>query len=121
MNNGVLTAEMGGVMTGHIIPDTNAAYDLGASPFQAFLRVTLPLSIPGVAVGAFLTFVITIGDYVTPQILGGNTEVLIPQAPIDYAKGKLDTGPILKHYIQYASRQLQHPTQRGLDNMLAAA
>ena len=48
-------------------------------------------------------------------------EVLIPQAPIDYAKGKLDTGPILKHYIQYTSRQLQHPTKRGLDNVLAAA
>ncbi len=60
----------------------NAAYDLGASPVQAFLRVTLPLSLPGVAVGAFLTFVITIGDYITPQILGGNTEVLIPQAII---------------------------------------
>ena len=48
-------------------------------------------------------------------------EFLIPQAPIDYAKGKLDTGAILKHYIQYASRQLNHPTQRGLDNMLATA
>lgn len=59
-----------------------AASDLGASSFQVFLRVTLPLSIPGVAVGAFLTFVITIGDYITPQILGGNTEVLIPQAII---------------------------------------
>ena len=58
----------------------HAAADLGASPLQIFLRVTLPLSIPGVAVGAFLTFVITIGDYITPQILGGNTEVLIPQA-----------------------------------------
>ena len=48
-------------------------------------------------------------------------EVLIPQAPIDYAKGKLDTGAILKHYIQYASRQLQYPTQRELDKVLAAA
>lgn len=57
-----------------------AAHDLGASSFAAFRRVILPLSLPGVAVGAFLTFVITIGDYVTPQILGGNTEVLIPQA-----------------------------------------
>ncbi len=57
-----------------------AAADLGASPWQAFLRVTLPLSIPGVAVGAFLTFVIAIGDYITPQILGGNTELLVPQA-----------------------------------------
>ena len=34
MNNGVLTAEMGGVMTGHIIPDTNAAYDLGNAEYK---------------------------------------------------------------------------------------
>lgn len=57
-----------------------AAADLGASPLQVFLRITLPLSIPGVAVGAFITFVIAIGDYITPQILGGGTEVLLPQA-----------------------------------------
>ena len=57
-----------------------AAADLGASPLQVFLRITLPLSLPGVAVGAFITFVICIGDYITPQILGGGTEVLIPQA-----------------------------------------
>ncbi len=56
-----------------------AAADLGASPVQTFLRITLPLSAPGVAAGAFLTFVIAIGDYVTPQILGGNTELLMPQ------------------------------------------
>jgi len=40
----------------------------------------LPLSLPGVAVGAFLTFVIAIGDYITPQILGGGQELLLPQA-----------------------------------------
>jgi spermidine/putrescine transport system permease protein len=57
-----------------------AAADLGASPIQVFLRVTLPLSLPGVAVGAFLTFVIAIGDYITPQILGGGKELLLPQA-----------------------------------------
>ena len=57
-----------------------AAADLGASQLQIFMRVTLPLSIPGIAVGAFLCFVITIGDYITPQILGGNTEMLMPQA-----------------------------------------
>jgi spermidine/putrescine transport system permease protein len=34
---------------------------------------------PGVIVGAFLTFVLCIGDYVTPQILGGNTELALPQ------------------------------------------
>lgn len=57
-----------------------AAQDLGAGQLTVLRRIILPLSIPGVAVGAFLTFVITIGDYVTPQILGGNTELLIPQA-----------------------------------------
>ena len=57
-----------------------AAQDLGASTLGVIWHVILPLSLPGVAVGAFLTFVITIGDYVTPQILGGNTEVLVPQA-----------------------------------------
>ena len=57
-----------------------AASDLGASGIGVFWRITLPLSMPGVAVGAFLTFVVTIGDYITPQILGGNAELLVPQA-----------------------------------------
>ena len=63
------------------IPGTfhKAAEDLGASKLQAFLRVTLPLSMPSVLVGAFLTFVICIGDYATPQILGGNRELLLSQ------------------------------------------
>ncbi|MEL6271974.1 MAG: ABC transporter permease, partial [Chloroflexota bacterium] len=43
-----------------------AAADLGASPWQAFVEVVLPLSIPGIAVGAFLTFVLCVGDYITP-------------------------------------------------------
>lgn len=57
-----------------------AAADLGASGLQTFLHVTLPLSLPGVATGAFLTFVLAIGDYITPQILGGSRELLLPQA-----------------------------------------
>ncbi len=57
-----------------------AAADLGASNLQTFLHVTLPLSLPGVATGAFLTFVLAIGDYITPQILGGSRELLLPQA-----------------------------------------
>ncbi|MBC8129451.1 MAG: ABC transporter permease [Rhizobiaceae bacterium] len=56
-----------------------AAADLGAGPIRTFLHVTLPLTVPGVAVGAFLTFVLCIGDFVTPQILGGNNELLMPQ------------------------------------------
>ena len=56
-----------------------AARDLGASAGRCFLTITLPLSIPGVAVGAFLTIVLCIGDFVTPQILGGFRGLLLPQ------------------------------------------
>ena len=56
-----------------------AAADLGAGPVRSFIYVILPLTLPGVMVGAFLTFVLCIGDYITPQILGGNRELLLPQ------------------------------------------
>ena len=56
-----------------------AAADLGAGPLRTFAFVILPLTLPGIMVGAFLTFVLAIGDYITPQILGGNNEVLMPQ------------------------------------------
>ena len=56
-----------------------AAADLGAGSVQSFIHVILPLTLPGIMVGAFLTFVLAIGDYITPQILGGNNELLMPQ------------------------------------------
>ena len=56
-----------------------AAADLGAGPIRCFIYVILPLTLPGIMVGAFLTFVLCIGDYITPQILGGNRELLLPQ------------------------------------------
>ena len=56
-----------------------AAADLGAGPVRVFIYVILPLTLPGIMVGAFLTFVLCIGDYITPQILGGNRELLLPQ------------------------------------------
>lgn len=56
-----------------------AAADLGASRWQTFRHVILPLTLPGIVTGAFLTFVLCIGDYITPQILGGNTELTLPQ------------------------------------------
>jgi spermidine/putrescine transport system permease protein len=56
-----------------------AAADLGASGLQTFVYVILPLTLPGIMVGAFLTFVLAIGDYITPQILGGGSELLMPQ------------------------------------------
>lgn len=56
-----------------------AAADLGANGLQVFWHVILPLTVPGIMVGAFLTFALAIGDYITPQILGGNNELLMPQ------------------------------------------
>lgn len=52
------------------------ARTLGATPVGAFLGVTLPLSMPGVATGALLVFVLSAGSYVTPIILGGPDDFL---------------------------------------------
>ncbi|HIY72163.1 MAG TPA: ABC transporter permease subunit [Candidatus Luteimonas excrementigallinarum] len=48
-----------------------AAEDLGSRPWQAFLRVTLPLSMPGIIAGALLVFIPAVGEFVIPDILGG--------------------------------------------------
>ena len=48
-----------------------AAYDLGARPWQAFWRITVPLSLPGVIAGAMLVFIPSVGEYVIPEMLGG--------------------------------------------------
>ena len=53
-----------------------AARTLGATPWQAFKEVTLPLSVPGLAAGCLLVFVLTGGSYVTPLILGGPSDFL---------------------------------------------
>ena len=49
----------------------DAAYDLGAKPWRAFLTITLPLSLPGVIAGAMLVFIPAVGEYVIPELLGG--------------------------------------------------
>jgi spermidine/putrescine transport system permease protein len=67
-----------------------AAQDLGASAWRSFLAVTLPLSVPGMTVGAFLTVVLCIGDFITPQILGGNRELLLPQVIMMQIQRQLD-------------------------------
>ncbi|PPQ36107.1 ABC transporter permease [Rhodopila globiformis] len=54
-----------------------AAADLGAPPWRVFLRIILPLSLPGVAAGAALVFVPAIGEYVIPALLGGPQAQLI--------------------------------------------
>lgn len=54
-----------------------AAESLGATPLQAFLRVYWPQSLPGVAAGSLLVFILSIGYYITPALVGGRTGQLI--------------------------------------------
>lgn len=54
-----------------------AAADLGDGPVRRFLRITLPLSMPGIIGAAILVFVPTTGDYVTPTLVGGSGGVMI--------------------------------------------
>ncbi|GGO54531.1 spermidine/putrescine transport system permease protein [Roseovarius pacificus] len=59
--------------------DTNledAANSLGATRWQAFMQVTLPLSLPGLAAGGLLCFVLGAGTYITPLVLGGPTDAM---------------------------------------------
>jgi putrescine transport system permease protein len=54
-----------------------AAADLGSPPWRAFLRVTLPLSMPGVIAGSLLVFIPAIGEFVIPDLLGGPDSLMI--------------------------------------------
>jgi putrescine transport system permease protein len=54
-----------------------AASDLGATPIQAFWKITVPLSIPGVIAGCMLCFIPAVGEFVIPDLLGGSDTLMI--------------------------------------------
>lgn len=54
-----------------------AARNLGATPWRAFLNVTLPLSMPGVYAGALMVFILAMGFYVAPAIVGGSSTLVL--------------------------------------------
>jgi putrescine transport system permease protein len=54
-----------------------AAADLGARPLTAFLRVTLPQSVPGIIAGSLLVFIPAVGEYVVPSLLGRTDQLMI--------------------------------------------
>ena len=65
-----------------------AATDLGDGPVRRFLRVTLPLSMPGVIAAALIVFIPTVGDYVTPRLVGGKDGVMIANIiQVQFGKG----------------------------------
>ena len=58
-------------------PLIEASYDLGATPFKTFLKVVLPLSLPGVIAGATFAFVLSLGDFLSPLLVGGPNGIMI--------------------------------------------
>ena len=70
-----------------------AAEDLGDGPLQRFLRVTLPLSMPGVVAAALIVFIPTVGDYVTPRLVGGTDGLMIANL-IQVQFGKANNAPL---------------------------
>jgi spermidine/putrescine transport system permease protein len=65
-------AAMQRIDRGHL----EAAADLGAGPWSRFARVTIPLSLPGALAAFFMVFIPTVGEYVTPSLVGGTEGVM---------------------------------------------
>jgi spermidine/putrescine transport system permease protein len=79
-----------------------AASDLGASRLQAFRRVTLPLSLPGVAAAFLFVFIPTVGEFVTPSLVGGTSGYMYGNQVVDlFGTGFPDwrTGAVLALFL----------------------
>ena len=78
-----------------------AASDLGASRWQAFLRVTLPLSLPGVVAAFVFVFIPTVGEFVTPSLVGGTSGYMYGNEIADLFSASLDwqTGSVLALFL----------------------
>src|ERR671919_2769460 len=61
-----------------------AAADLGAGPWARFWRVTVPLSLPGALATFFMVFIPTVGEYVTPRLVGGSETYMYGQLIQDF-------------------------------------
>ncbi|TIT25226.1 MAG: ABC transporter permease [Mesorhizobium sp.] len=69
-----------------------AASLCGASPFQAFRRILLPLSLPGVAAGGLMVFVMSLGYFVTPALLGGTSNMMLAEMIAQMVQSLLNWG-----------------------------
>jgi putrescine transport system permease protein len=61
----------------HDLTLLEAAADLGARPLTAFLRITLPQSVPGIIAGSLLVFIPAVGEYIVPSLLGRTDQLMI--------------------------------------------
>ena len=69
-----------------------AAKSLGGTPFYSFLRVYVPQTLPGVAAGCLLTFILCLGYYITPEIVGGTDGVFISNRIAYHISSSLNWG-----------------------------
>ena len=69
-----------------------AARSLGAGPFYAFWRVYFPQSLPGIAAGCLLTFILSLGYYITPALVGGSTDQMVSYFVAFYTNQQLNWG-----------------------------
>ncbi|GAB4064905.1 ABC transporter permease [Ancylobacter sonchi] len=67
-----------------------AAYSLGAPPLTAFRRIYLPQAMPGVAAGCLLTFILSLGYYITPALIGGPQDQVISNSVANYINAELN-------------------------------
>ncbi|MEL7348167.1 MAG: ABC transporter permease, partial [Pseudomonadota bacterium] len=69
-----------------------AAKSLGATDFTAFWRVYFPLSVPGIGAGAILVFILAIGYYITPELVGGTSGIFISNRIAYHISSSLNWG-----------------------------
>jgi len=69
-----------------------AALNLGASPTTAFIRIYMPQSVPGVGAGVILVFIVAIGYFITPELVGGKDGRLIGNLIVYHMKNSLNWG-----------------------------
>lgn len=85
-----------------------AASDLGATRWQAFRKITLPLSLPGVAAAFMFVFIPTVGEFVTPSLVGGVTGYMYGNQIVDLFGAGLDwqTGSVLSLFLLFVVASL---------------
>jgi putative spermidine/putrescine transport system permease protein len=66
-----------GVMKGISPSYMRAARSLGGGPFYSFFRIYLPLTLPGISAGCLLTFILCLGYYITPALVGGASDQMV--------------------------------------------
>jgi putative spermidine/putrescine transport system permease protein len=71
---------------------SDAASIMGAPPWKSFLSVYLPLSLPGVLAGSLMVFILSLGFYITPAILGSPRQQLLPNALASQVSDLLNWG-----------------------------